>query len=420
MEAGEKYMSRRVVITGMGAITPVGNDVDTFWNSISNGKVGIDTITAFDVTDFKAKLAAEVKDFNPEDYIERREARRMDRFCQFALAASKQAVEDSKLNFEDENMDKIGVIVGCGIGGIGTIEEQEIKLNEKGPNRVSPVLIPMIISNMAAGNIAIKYGAKGICTTIVTACASANNAIGEAFHKIKENHADIIFAGGTEAAITPISIAGFISLTALSKSTDPKRASIPFDAERNGFVMGEGSAMLILEEYEHAVKRNAKIYAEVVGYGATCDAYHITAPSPDGEGGARSMLMAIEDAGIKPEEVSYINAHGTSTQANEKTETASFKKVFGENAYKIPISSTKSMTGHLLGAAGAIEAVVCVKALQDDFVPPTVGLQVSDPDCDLDYVPNVGRKTEMQFALSNSLGFGGHNAALVFKKWRGR
>ncbi|SMC26236.1 3-oxoacyl-[acyl-carrier-protein] synthase II [Clostridium acidisoli DSM 12555] len=413
-------MSRRVVITGMGAITPVGNDVDTFWNSISNGKVGIDTITAFDVTDFKAKLAAEVKDFNPEDYIERREARRMDRFCQFALAASKQAVEDSKLNFEDENMDKIGVIVGCGIGGIGTIEEQEIKLNEKGPNRVSPMLIPMIISNMAAGNIAIKYGAKGICTTIVTACASANNAIGEAFHKIKENHADIIFAGGTEAAITPISIAGFISLTALSKSTDPKRASIPFDAERNGFVMGEGSAMLILEEYEHAVKRNAKIYAEVVGYGATCDAYHITAPSPDGEGGARSMLMAIEDAGIKPEEVSYINAHGTSTQANEKTETASFKKVFGENAYKIPISSTKSMTGHLLGAAGAIEAVVCVKALQDDFVPPTVGLQVSDPDCDLDYVPNVGRKTELQFALSNSLGFGGHNAALVFKKWRGR
>lgn len=413
-------MSRRVVITGMGAITPVGNDVDTFWNSISNGKVGIDKITAFDVTDFKAKLAAEVKDFNPEDYIERREARRMDRFCQFALAASKQAVEDSKLNFENENMDKIGVIVGCGIGGIGTIEEQEIKLNEKGPNRISPMLIPMIISNMAAGNIAIKYGAKGICTTIVTACASANNAIGEAFHKIKENHADIIFAGGTEAAITPLSIGGFISLTALSKSTDPKRASIPFDAERNGFVMGEGSAMLILEEYEHAVKRNAKIYAEVVGYGATCDAYHITAPSPDGEGGARSMLMAIEDAGIKPEEVSYINAHGTSTQANEKTETASFKKVFGENAYKIPISSTKSMTGHLLGAAGAIEAVVCVKALQDDFVPPTVGLQVSDPDCDLDYVPNVGRKTELQFALSNSLGFGGHNAALVFKKWRGR
>lgn len=413
-------MSRRVVITGMGAITPVGNDVDTFWNSISNGKVGIDKITAFDVTDFKAKLAAEVKDFNPEDYIERREARRMDRFCQFALAASKQAVEDSKLNFEDENMDKIGVIVGCGIGGIGTIEEQEIKLNEKGPNRISPMLIPMIISNMAAGNIAIKYGAKGICTTIVTACASANNAIGEAFHKIKENHADIIFAGGTEAAITPLSIGGFISLTALSKSTDPKRASIPFDAERNGFVMGEGSAMLILEEYEHAVKRNAKIYAEVVGYGATCDAYHITAPSPDGEGGARSMLMAIEDAGIKPEEVSYINAHGTSTQANEKTETASFKKVFGENAYKIPISSTKSMTGHLLGAAGAIEAVVCVKALQDDFVPPTAGLQVSDPDCDLDYVPNVGRKTELEFALSNSLGFGGHNAALVFKKWRGR
>jgi 3-oxoacyl-[acyl-carrier-protein] synthase II len=410
-------MSRRVVITGMGAITPVGNDVDTFWNSISNGKVGIDTITAFDVTDFKAKLAAEVKDFNPEDYIDRKEAKRMDRFCQFALAASKEAAEDSKLNFEDENMDKVGVIVGCGIGGIGTIEEQVTKLNEKGPNRVSPMLIPMIISNMSAGNIAIKYGAKGICTTVVTACASANNAIGEAFHKIKDNHADIMFAGGTEAAITPLSIAGFISLTALSKSTDPKRASIPFDAERNGFIMGEGSAILILEEYEHAIKRNAKIYAEVVGYGTTCDAYHITAPSPDGEGGAKAMVMAIEDAGIKPEDVSYINAHGTSTPANDKTETASIKKIFGENAYKIPISSTKSMTGHLLGAAGAVEAVICVKALQDGFVPPTVGLEVNDPECDLDYVPKVGRKAELQYALSNSLGFGGHNAALVFKKW---
>jgi 3-oxoacyl-[acyl-carrier-protein] synthase II len=410
-------MSRRVVITGMGAITPVGNDVDTFWNSISNGKVGIDTITAFDVTDFKAKLAAEVKDFNPEDYIDRKEAKRMDRFCQFALAASKEAAEDSKLNFEDENMDKVGVIVGCGIGGIGTIEEQVAKLNEKGPNRVSPMLIPMIISNMSAGNIAIKYGAKGICTTVVTACASANNAIGEAFHKIKDNHADIMFAGGTEAAITPLSIAGFISLTALSKSTDPKRASIPFDAERNGFIMGEGSAILILEEYEHAIKRNAKIYAEVVGYGTTCDAYHITAPSPDGEGGAKAMVMAIEDAGIKPEDVSYINAHGTSTPANDKTETASIKKIFGENAYKIPISSTKSMTGHLLGAAGAVEAVICVKALQHGFVPPTVGLEVNDPECDLDYVPKVGRKAELQYALSNSLGFGGHNAALVFKKW---
>lgn len=413
-------MSRRVVITGMGAITPVGNNVPDFWDSISKGKIGIDFIKAFDNSDFKAKLAAEVKDFDPEEYIDRKEAKRMDRFCQFAIAASQQAVDDSKLNFEDENMDRVGVILGCGIGGIGTIETQVKKLNEKGPNRVSPMLIPMIISNMASGNIAIRYGAKGICTTIVTACASANNAIGEAFQKIKDNQVDIMFSGGTEASVTPISIAGFASLTALSKSTDPKRASIPFDAERNGFVMGEGSAVLMLEEYEHAVKRNAKIYAEVVGYGSTCDAYHITAPSPDGEGGAKAMLMSIEDAGIKPSDVSYINAHGTSTHANDSTETVAIKKVFKEDAYKIPVSSTKSMTGHLLGAAGAIEAVICAKALQDGFIPPTVGLEVKDPECDLDYVPNVGRKAELQYALSNSLGFGGHNASILLKKWNGR
>lgn len=413
-------MNRRVVITGMGAITPVGNDVETFWKSISNGEVGIGEITEFDTTDFKAKLAAEVKDFKPEEYMDRKEAKRMDRFCQFALAASTEAVKDSKLEFEKENMDRVGVILGCGIGGIGTIEEQVAKLNTKGPNRVSPMLIPMIISNMAAGNIAIKYGAKGICNTIVTACASANNALGEAFHKIRNNEVDVMFSGGTEASITPISIAGFISITALSKSTDPKRASIPFDSDRNGFIMGEGSAVLILEEYEHAVKRNAKIYAEIVGYGATCDAYHITAPSPDGEGGAKSIIMAIEDAGIKPEEVSYINAHGTSTPANDSTETESIKKVFGEYAYKIPISSTKSMTGHLLGAAGAIEAVICAKALEEGFIPPTAGLEKPDPACDLDYVPKVGRKAELEYALSNSLGFGGHNAAILLKKWSGR
>ncbi|MDD3223175.1 MAG: beta-ketoacyl-ACP synthase II [Clostridium sp.] len=413
-------MNRRVVITGMGAVTPVGNNVADFWNSISNGKVGIDFIKAFDNTDFKAKLAAEVKDFDPEEYLDRKEAKRMDRFCQLAIASSQQAVDDSKLNFEDENMDRVGVILGCGIGGIGTIETQVKKLNEKGPNRVTPMLIPMIISNMASGNIAIRYGAKGICTTIVTACASSNNAIGESFQKIKTNQADIMFSGGTEAAVTPISIAGFASLTTLSKSTDPKRASIPFDAERNGFVMGEGSAVLILEEYEHAIKRNAKIYAEVVGYGATCDAYHITAPSPDGEGGAKAILMSIEDAGIKPSDVSYINAHGTSTQANDSTETNAIKEVFKEDAYKIPISSTKSMTGHLLGAAGAIEAVICVKALQDGFIPPTAGLEVKDPECDLDYVPKVGRKADLKYALSNSLGFGGHNASILLKKWSGR
>ena len=413
-------MSRRVVITGMGAITPVGNNVDTFWNSIKNGKCGIDFIKAFDTKDFKAKLAAEVKDFKPEEYIDKKEAKRMDRFCQFAMAAAKEAVEDSKLSLEEIDKDNFGVILGCGVGGLGTIEEQHKKLMEKGPNRISPMLIPMIISNLAAGNIAIHYGAQGICTTIVTACASANNAIGEAFEKIKNNQADIMISGGTEAAVTPLSIAGFTSITALSKSTDPLRASIPFDAERNGFIMGEGSGILILEELEHAEKRNAKIYAEIVGYGATCDAYHITAPSPDGEGGGKAMKMAMKEAGINPSEVSYINAHGTSTPANDKTETGAIKKVFGEDAYKIPVSSTKSMTGHLLGAAGAIESIISVKALEDGFIPATVGLKIPDPECDLDYVPEVGRKADLNYVLSNALGFGGHNATLLFKKWNGR
>lgn len=413
-------MSKRVVITGMGAITPIGNNVDTFWTSIKNGKCGFEPIKAFDIKDFKAKLAAEVKDFNPEDYIDKKEAKRMDRFCQFALAAAKEAVENSGLDLEKVNKEKLGVILGCGVGGIGTIEEQVAKLNERGPGRVSPMLIPMIISNIAAGNIAIAYGAQAICTTIVTACASANNAIGEAFDKIANNHADIIISGGTEASVTPVSVAGFASLTALSRSTDPERASIPFDAERNGFIMGEGSGILILEELEHALNRGAKIYGEIVGYGATCDAYHMTAPSPYGEGGARAMKLAIENANVRPEEVSYINAHGTSTPANDKTETAAIKKIFGEYAYKIPVSSTKSMTGHLLGATGAIEAIVCIKALQEGFVPPTMGLKVPDPECDLDYVPNEGRSSELKYALSNTLGFGGHNATLLFKKWNER
>ena len=413
-------MNRRVVITGMGAITPVGNDVNSFWDSIKNGKCGIEPIKGFNAEDFKAKLAAEVKDFNPEDYLDRKEAKRMDRFCQLALAAAKEAVSNSNIKLDEIDKDRFGVILGCGVGGIGTIEEQVTKLNEKGPNRVSPMLIPMIISNMAAGNIAIAYGAQGICTTIVTACASANNAIGEAFEKICNNHADIIISGGSEASVTPISVAGFVSLTALSKSTDPQRASIPFDAERNGFVMGEGSGILILEELQHALDRNAKIYGEVVGYGTTCDAYHMTAPSPDGSGGAKAMKIAIQNANISPEEVSYINAHGTSTAANDKTETAAIKKVFGEYAYKIPVSSTKSMTGHLLGAAGAIEAIISIKALEDGFIPPTVGLKVADPECDLDYVPNVGRNADLKYVLSNTLGFGGHNATLLFKKWNER
>ena len=410
-------MSNRVVITGMGAITPVGNDVKSFWNSIKNGECGIDFIKAFDTTDFKVKVAAEVKDFNPEDYMDKKEAKRMDTFCQFAMASTAQAIGDSKLDLDKIDQEKFGVVVGSGIGGIKTIEKECISMQSKGPNRVHPMFIPMIIGNMAAGNIAIKYGAKGICTSVVTACATGTNAIGEAYHMIKNGLADVMIAGGTEASITPLAVAGFTSLTALTKSADPLRASIPFDAERNGFVMGEGSGIIILESYEHAKQRNAKIYSEIVGYGSTSDAYHMTSPDPEGKGAAKAMQIAIAEAGIKNEEVSYINAHGTSTPYNDKFETIAIKKVFGEYAYKIPISSTKSMTGHLLGAAGAIEAIVCIKALEEGCIPPTIGYKVVDEECDLDYVPNVGRKCELKYAMSNSLGFGGHNAVILLKKW---
>lgn len=410
-------VKNRVVITGMGAITPTGNDVNTFWNSIKEGKCGIDNITAFDTTDYKVKLAAEVKDFDINNYMDKREARRMDKFCQFAMVAAEEAMKDAGLDLEALDRERFGVIVGSGIGGIGTIEEQHQKLIEKGPGRISPFFIPMIISNMAAGNIAIKYGAKGICTTVVTACATGTHAIGEAFHNIRNGISDVIIAGGAEASITPLSVSGFISLTALSTSTDPSRASIPFDKERDGFVMGEGSGILVLESLEHALKRNARIYAEVTGYGATCDAYHITSPAPNGEGGARAMKLAIKDSGISEEEISYINAHGTSTPYNDKFETAAIKSVFSEAAYKIPVSSTKSMTGHLLGAAGAVEAIICVKALEEGFVPPTIGYKVQDEECDLDCVPNKGRNQELKYAMSNSLGFGGHNSTIVLKKW---
>lgn len=410
-------MSRRVVITGLGAVTPVGNDTETFWNSIKNGICGIDFIKSFDTEGYKAKLAAEVKDFIPENYVEKKEAKRMDRYCQFALASAKQAVDDAKLDVENIVSERFGVVVGSGIGGLGTLEKEHKTLLEKGPGRIPPLFIPMMISNMAAGNIAIKYHAKGICTNVVTACATGTNCIGEAFHYIKNGLADIIIAGGTEASITPLAVAGFTNLTALSKSSDPKRASIPFDAEREGFIMGEGSGIVILESLEHAQKRGAKIYAEVVGYGATCDAYHMTGTAPDGEGGARAMKMAIDEAEITPKEVSYINAHGTSTPVNDKSETAGIKAVFGEDAYKVPVSSTKSMTGHLLGAAGAIEAIVCVKALEEGFIPPTIGYKNADPECDLDYVPNQGRKAEVNYAMSNSFGFGGHNAVILLKKW---
>lgn len=413
-------MKRAVVVTGVGAITPVGNDVDTFWNNIKNGVTGIDFIKGFDASDQKVKVAAEVKDFDPKDYMDRREAKRMDRYCQLAMVAAEEAVKDSKLDLEKINKERFGVLVGSGVGGILTLEGEHKKLLEKGPSRVSPFMIPMLIGNMAAGNIAIKFGAKGPCTTVVTACATGTNAIGDAFRLIEHGYADVVIAGGSEGSITPLTVAGFASLTALSKSEDPKRASIPFDKERDGFVIGEGAGIVVLESLEHAKNRGAKIYAEMKGYSMTCDAYHITSPAPDGEGGARAMKLAIEDAGIKEVDIDYINAHGTSTPYNDKFETAAIKNVFGERAYKIPVSSTKSMTGHLLGAAGAVEAIICIRVLQEGFIPPTVGYKVKDEECDLDYVPNVGRKQDITYALSNSLGFGGHNATIIIKKWDDR
>jgi 3-oxoacyl-[acyl-carrier-protein] synthase II len=400
----------------MGAITPCGNDVETFWNNIKSGVSGIDFITRFDTADFKVKIAAEVKGFDPLQYMERKDAKRMDVFSQFAIASAAQAVEDAKLDIEAIDKNRFGVLIGSGIGGIDTIEKEQTKFLQRGPSKVQPLFIPMIISNMAAGNVAIKFQARGICTTVVTACATGTNAIGEAYRTIQYGTADLMLAGGTETSITPLSIAGFTNLTALSKSEDPKRASIPFDAERDGFVMGEGAGVLLLESLEHAQKRGAKIYAEVVGYGSTCDAYHMTSPSPDGEGAARAMQIAIDEAGISPDEVSYINAHGTSTPLNDKYETIAIKTVFGENT-KVPVSSTKSMTGHLLGAAGAIEGIISVKALEEGFIPPTAGFSVADPDCDLDIVPNVGRKADLKYVLSDSLGFGGHNAVILLKKW---
>ena len=410
-------MKNRVVITGLGAITPLGNSVEKFWNNIMVGCCGIDYIKAFKADNFKVKIAAEVKDYNPEDFIEKKEVKRMDRFCQFSLIAAKEAIKDSNLDISKEDPYKIGVIVGSGIGGFSTIEKEEENLINKGPNRVSPLIIPMIISNMAPGTIAIKNGIKGVCSTVVTACATGTNAIGDAFRLIKDGYQEVVIAGGTEASITPLAMAGFTNLTALSNSTDLNRASIPFDKERNGFVMGEGAGIVVLEELNHALKRGAHIYGEIVGYGSTCDAYHMTSPDPEGEGAMRAMEDAIKEAGINKDEISYINAHGTGTEYNDKFETLAIKRLFGDYAYKIPVSSTKSMTGHLLGAAGAVEAIVSIKALQEGYIPPTIGYKVKDEDCDLDYVPNKGRKADLTYALSNSLGFGGHNASLLIKKW---
>lgn len=410
-------MKRRVVVTGMGAITPIGNNVEDFWSSLKEGKNGIDFIKAFDTEDFKAKLAAEVKDFNPEDYLGKKEAKRMDRFCQFAIAASKEAVKDSKIDLETIDKNRFGVMIGSGVGGLQTMENQITVLNTKGPKRVSPLFIPMMISNMASGNAAILFGAKGTAESVATACATGTNSIGNAFRLIRDGYEDYMLAGGAEASITPVAVAGFTNLTALCTSNDKMRASIPFDKERNGFVLGEGSGVLFLESLESAVSRGAKIYGEIAGYGSTCDAYHITSPAEGGEGAARAIERALQDGDIKKEDISYINAHGTSTCYNDKNETMAIKTVFGDLAYRIPVSSTKSMTGHLLGAAGAIEAIVCIKALEHGFVPPTIGYEVKDEECDLDYVPNKGREKDLKYAMSTSLGFGGHNAVLAFKKW---
>ena len=412
-------MIHRVVVTGMGAITPIGNCVEDFFDNVMAGKCGIDFINNFDTEAYHVKLAAQVKDFDPKNYMDVKEAKRMDRFSQLAVAAAKEAVSDSGINLENTNMERFGVIVGSGIGAIDDIEKETITLRDKGPRRVNPLFIPMTITNMAAGNIAIQFGAKGVCTNVVTACATGSHSIGEAFRSIKHGYSDIIVAGGTEGSITPLAVAGFQALTALSTSKDPLRASIPFDKERDGFVMGEGAGILVLEEYEHALSRGAKIYAEIVGYGATCDAYHITAPSPDGDGGARAMKLAMEEAGITPKEVSYINAHGTSTPTNDRVETLAVKLAMGEYAYQVPVSSTKSMIGHLLGASGAVEAIICVKAITNSFIPATIGLVVPDEECDLDYVPGVGRNAKVTYAMSNSLGFGGHNATLLFKNMEG-
>jgi len=413
-------MKRRVVVTGMGVISSLGKDINTFWNALKEGKNGISLVTKFDCSDLPTKVAAEITDFDPFEYIDKKEAKRMDQFTQYAMAAAKMAVESSGLDLEKVDKYRMGVIVGSGIGGIQTLEEQHLVLLEKGSKRISPFFITMMISNMASGRIAIEYGAKGFNECVVTACATSNNAIGDAFKVIQRGDADIMITGGSEASMTKLSFAGFCAANkAMTESPDPNNACKPFDMERDGFVMGEGAGILILEEYEHAVRRGAEIIAELVGYGCTCDAFHITAPAENGEGSARAMQLAIADAGIAPEEIGYINAHGTSTPHNDKNETAAIKTVFGEHAYKLAVSSTKSMTGHLLGAAGAVEAIATCMALKEGFLPPTINYRNPDPECDLDYVPNQGRKADIRYALSNSLGFGGHNATLLFKKYDG-
>lgn len=409
-------MKRRVVISGLGAVSPIGNDVDTMWDSIKEGKCGIDEITHFDTSEYRVKLAAEVKDLDMEKYLKKREIKFNDRFTTFARIAAMQAMDDSSIDLENVDKNRFGVIIASGIGGIETIENAQMNMEKRGPSKVSPYFIPMCLINLAAGNVAIDFGLKGHCSSTVTACAAASNAIGEAFHKIRDGYEDLMLAGGSEASITPLAMAGFMSMRALHEGDDKNRASIPFDKDRSGFVMGEGAGVLLLEEYEHAKKRGAKIYAEIVGYGATCDAHHVTAPIDDGSGGSRAMVSAIEDANINASDVDYINAHGTSTPLNDKTETMAVKSAFGNHAKELKISSTKSNTGHLLGASGAIEAIISIKAIENSFIPPTINYKNQDEDCDLNIVPNKGLNEEVNYAMSNSLGFGGHNASLIFKK----
>lgn len=411
-------MQNRAVITGMGVISPVGNSVEDFWKSLINGESGIDFLTRFDVSDLPTKVAGEVKNFEPTEWLDKKESRRMDRFAQFAVAAGKMAIQDSGLDLESINKERAGAVIGCGIGGVTTFEEQKEVLMKKGSGRVSPFFVPMLISNMAAGHLSIEFGLQGPSMTVVTACASATNAIGEALRLVQNGEVDIALAGGTESPLTPLAFAGFCSMKAMStEKENAKEACRPFDARRTGFVMGEGAGILVIESLEHAKSRKAKIYAEVVGYGSTSDAYHITTPVPGGAGAARAMGKALESAGIQPQDVDYINAHGTGTGANDATETAAIKMLFGEYAKNVPISSTKSMTGHLMGAAGAIEAIACALTIQNGVIPPTINYGEFDPECDLYYVPNEAREKNVDVAISNTFGFGGHNATIVLKKY---
>ncbi|MFV0344283.1 MAG: beta-ketoacyl-ACP synthase II [Anaerocolumna sp.] len=409
---------KRVVITGMGVITPLGNDIETYWQNIKEQNNNFAPITYFDTAEYKVKLAAQVKDFDPSKYMDPKAGKRMELFSQYAVAASAQAISHAGLDLEKEDLTRIGVSVGCGIGSLQSIEREHAKLLDKGPKKVATLLVPMMISNMAAGNVAIAFGLKGKCTNVVTACATGTHSIGEAYRYIQCNEVDVMVAGGTEAAISPIGVAGFSALTAMTTATDPSRASIPFDKERSGFVMGEGAGVVVLESYEHALNRGATILAELVGYGATGDAYHITSPSDDGDGIARAMLFAVKEAGIKPEDVDYVNAHGTSTPLNDLFETRGIKKAFGDHAYKLNVNSTKSLTGHLLGAAGAVEFITCVKSVQEDYIHATAGYTVPDEELDLNYTKTPETGKVVRYAISNSMGFGGHNASLLVKKYK--